>query len=192
MSIKDIFEYCECDFSSRNYTEGEAVLNANHIILVGETPSSDDFEINIFSLVLQTSALTGHPHEVKGTLIKEIYSSTRTNKHEEKLKIEEFKCSCKAGAGEKCKHIVSVLLYLYRNGTSTLDKISTTDMKCWWNERKGGRNDMYDPKPIDTFCCVKDLSEEREVYRKKLTPELMEEFALLFEKACPTSTFSRY
>lgn len=57
--------------------------------------------------MLKTSHLTDMPHEVNGK-IKILDSNTR------KLIIQNFACSCPAGASECCKHIVAALLYLNR------------------------------------------------------------------------------
>lgn len=113
LKMQDIFQFCKCDPYSRNYNEGESVLAARHVILVGQRDSdADEHEINIYALVLQTSSLTSPPHEIKGIIIKEeIFNKGRINI---KLHLEQFQCSCKAGAGEQCKHIVAVLLYLYK------------------------------------------------------------------------------
>lgn len=103
LRLKDIFNYCECDVNSRNYNEGESVLMANHVIVVGEEEiRTVEDEIKIYSLVLQTSNLNGPPHEIQGSICRKT------------LSVKKFTCSCKAGAGGKCKHVTAVLLYLNR------------------------------------------------------------------------------
>lgn len=113
ITITDIFKFCECDINSRNFSEGEAVFTAGHVQLVGETVSDDEYTINIYGLVVQTTALDD-AHEVKGTIVKEESLNSKQDMIKTKLHLEQFTCSCKAGAGEKCKHIVAVLLWLYQ------------------------------------------------------------------------------
>lgn len=103
LRLQDIFKYCDCDVYSRNYNEGEAVLNANHVMLVGEEEIvTVENEIKIYALVLQTSNLSGFPHVIQGSICRKSFT------------VKTFNCSCKAGAGGKCKHITAVLLYLNR------------------------------------------------------------------------------
>lgn len=114
IKLQDIFTICDCNASSRNYTEGENILDSDHVIFVGETPPDDEYTINIYGLVRKTSCLSSAPHEVKGTIVIEETANKGKDRINVRLRPEQFVCSCKAGAGEQCKHVVAVLLYLYR------------------------------------------------------------------------------
>lgn len=114
LKMKDIFKFCNATPESRNYNEGEQVLAAQHVLLVGQMESDNESSIKIYGLVLKTSGLTSPPHEVKGTIIKEEKINRKKGTVSFELHLEQFTCSCKAGAGEQCKHIVAVLLYLYK------------------------------------------------------------------------------
>ena len=100
LSICDVFTFLDGHNNARCVTEGEKIIRASHIIKIGIIEETDEI-IKIFALVLQTSHLLDKPHEIAGTLLKTIGS----------LKIECFKCSCKAGAGSSCKHIAAVLFF---------------------------------------------------------------------------------
>ncbi|CAI6363425.1 unnamed protein product [Macrosiphum euphorbiae] len=103
--------------------EGENILNSGHLINCGYIISKDLKEINILGMCLQTSAIRDKPHNKTGSL----------QLNENGLKVTKILCTCKAGNSQKCKHIVSTLLYLNRNGISSLEPISQTDLKCSWS-----------------------------------------------------------
>lgn len=100
LTINNILKFCGSS-EARNFCEGEALANAKHVVLCGKTPSNDGFH-HIYSLVLQTTALSSPPHEISGLIDKK------------SLLISKFFCSCKAGASECCKHVVAVLIYCSR------------------------------------------------------------------------------
>ena len=81
---------------------GEEVFSANHILLCGIKHQENNV-IKIRSRCLQSSHIADSPHKIDITI-----TLSENNK-----KIECF-CSCKAGAGKKCKHIFATLIYLYR------------------------------------------------------------------------------
>lgn len=99
VSLRSVFTYLKASPESRCVVEGEEILNANHIILIGSTTVSH-LSVEILGLCLQTSALKNNPHEIKG--IFEFIKST--------IEIRDFKCTCKAGMSGVCKHISAVLL----------------------------------------------------------------------------------
>lgn len=101
LTIDQIFFWAKTTNSSRNFLEGNRILYANHIEDIGVKIDSND-EVHLFAQCLQTSHSKESFHEIEGKLNKksgEIISMT---------------CSCKAGLGEKCKHIIAVLLYCSR------------------------------------------------------------------------------
>ncbi|KAK4882495.1 hypothetical protein RN001_005814 [Aquatica leii] len=60
-------------------------------------------------------------------------------------------CSCKAGAGGKCKHIIACLIFAYRND---LEPLSCTDIEQKWGQTK--THSVTDKtQPIQEFCHVK-------------------------------------
>ena len=67
ISLLDIIDYVGGE-KRRPVVEGQAVLNANHIIMCGITESGEDLKFN--QLCLQTSNLDGDLHEIEISLIK--------------------------------------------------------------------------------------------------------------------------
>ncbi|KAF0765339.1 SWIM-type domain-containing protein [Aphis craccivora] len=53
---------------------------------------------------------------------------------------ESLQLNENAGNSQKCKYIVSTLLHLNRNGISSLEPISQTDLKCSWSSQKTALN----------------------------------------------------
>lgn len=100
VSIVEYMKYVEGTEASRCVYEGEEVLNAGHIILFGKLNSSDLDKLTLCALCLQSSALSGDPHQIIGILL--IESSI--------VKIQKMHCSCKAGSSGRCKHISAVLI----------------------------------------------------------------------------------
>ena len=86
--------------SKRNFKEGERIINAGHIIYCRKNIDFNGL-VRLSAKCLSTSSLKGEPHEIKGELL----SSGR---------ILSMTCACKAGLGEKCKHVLGILLYCYR------------------------------------------------------------------------------
>lgn len=87
---------------SRNYVCGYEVADAKHLMYVGITKLLEN-ELKIIALCLQSSQLTGKPHEIN---LKITYDT--------KEKIIECKCSCAAGASGQCKHSTALLIHLCR------------------------------------------------------------------------------
>ncbi|EFA12075.1 hypothetical protein TcasGA2_TC006882 [Tribolium castaneum] len=116
LSVSEVCNYLQSTPASRNFVEGEAVLNAGHIILCGKTDAEDDW-INIFALSLQTSALKNNPHEIKGQI--EMLPNNI-------CKIKQMTCTCKAGLGGQCKHISAVLLHCTRISFTKLEKVCSS------------------------------------------------------------------
>ncbi|KAJ8975630.1 hypothetical protein NQ317_002804 [Molorchus minor] len=104
LSIGNVLKYLNATPDSRNFVEGERLLNASHLILCG-IEEKCEANLNIFALCLQTSALSSPPHEISG-IIK--------NSVENGMSVTSMSCTCKAGLGGTCKHIAAVLLYCTR------------------------------------------------------------------------------
>lgn len=92
VSLSDIFKYIGDRL--RPLTEGEEVLNAGHVIVCG---NKKEFPNVLVGLCLQSSYASGSPHEI------EIKLGRNTSEW-------QAKCTCKAGEGAMCKHIIAVLL----------------------------------------------------------------------------------
>lgn len=143
LSLKSIFDFVQCTTSSRNAVEGEEVLRAKQIILCGKVQQKNGLLIK--ALVIQSSHIRDKPHEISGTL----------NVDSTAIKIESFVCSCAAGASERCKHVVAVLLFLNRNNLNDIDTLSSTDVQCQWSKLKEPSLEQFKPVSIEHFCCVK-------------------------------------
>lgn len=118
LSLIDILEYLNAemkdveDGSRRCLKEGEAIVQSKHIISCGLMHSDNDKEnmsgsstvIGVMALCLQTSQMSGVPHQIKVLL------DTKTKDS----KIKKATCTCKAGLSGACKHVTGVLLHIYR------------------------------------------------------------------------------
>lgn len=100
LELSEICKYGACTVSSRNFREGEKLLNSNYITKCGRIRTESN-TYKIIAYCRQYSSPDEKPHEVKGDI-----NSTGS--------ICTFTCSCKAGLGEKCKHILAVLLFCSR------------------------------------------------------------------------------
>ena len=170
--MQEICQFAKCTPSSRNYIEGERVLNSGHVIYCGKE-HDESVVYKVIGYCLQTSSMRDNPHEINGKI--NINGSTET-----------MQCSCKAGLSEACKHIVGVLLYLsrleifviryfkqkigkckllpdfkcnillYRNDLSTLEIVSCTDRKCLWQIRHKTALEVYNPVTLKDHACLKE------------------------------------
>lgn len=113
LSLVSVLEYLEATNNSRCLIEGESVLQAKHLIVCGQIAQEcTEHSISIFALCLQTSHLTGKPHEINGKLMLD----------QDNVRIAPFKCSCKAGSG-KYKHIAAALLHCNRYVESRINEL---------------------------------------------------------------------
>ncbi|KAF2888798.1 hypothetical protein ILUMI_17375, partial [Ignelater luminosus] len=132
-NLGDIINYL--GESTRPFVEGEALFNAGHITKCGFADTNNI----ILGWCLQTSALNREPHAIRIQL-------------HPNLKKWMCHCSCKAGAGGKCKHIMGVLIFVYNN---EVEYLSCTDVQQVWGKRK---LDIYN-EPTQTFeelCHVQE------------------------------------
>ncbi|CAI6376997.1 unnamed protein product [Macrosiphum euphorbiae] len=140
VTVKNIY-LCELHFNSRSAIEGEQILKSKQIVLCGKIEMASVTQIS--ALIVQTSHLQDMPHSIFGELTKP------------EVEIIKFKCSCKAGASECCKHVVAILLFLNRNSVADLEIFSSTDITFQWSKLKEPTLTHYKPLPIDTFDCYK-------------------------------------
>lgn len=103
INIRVICDWAGTNPKQRNFVEGERILKAGHLIKFGKNKEKCERSgvVNFTAYCLKTSKLKENPHEINGevTLSGEISS---------------IQCSCKAGLGEQCKHIIATLLYCNR------------------------------------------------------------------------------
>lgn len=104
LGIADVCEALNGTPSSRNFVEGEDILRSKHLILC-EASKKTSSEVHVYALCLQTSALDSQPHTIEGML------KFDTKK---KVIVKTITCTCKAGDGQRCKHIAAALLYCNR------------------------------------------------------------------------------
>lgn len=101
--MNEICAFGKTDVSKNNYRQAERILKTtNNFFLCGkdaETPDNDS--VKITAKCIKTSAVRDKvPHEIVGEIKKD-------------GKIVSMVCTCVAGAGEQCKHVVATLLYCY-------------------------------------------------------------------------------
>ncbi|XP_028131157.2 uncharacterized protein LOC114326897 isoform X2 [Diabrotica virgifera virgifera] len=171
ISVSDIVEYC--GDSKRPLIEGEAVFDANHIFVCG-IKSKSTTTVEIFALCLQSSKIHDQPHEID---IKVSGEGTQ--------KTIKCACTCKAGAGQKCKHIIAVLLYVHREKITNLDDLGCTDLQQKWGKLKTHSKELYKDEPMENFCHVKKT--EDSVNKSGPSKEVLQACALNLIKAHPTS-----
>ncbi|XP_016844525.1 uncharacterized protein LOC103317374 [Nasonia vitripennis] len=141
ISMKNICDYAGTNPKQRKFIEGERVYKAKFIIKCGKTAVSEDSGTTSISAVcLQTTAVKDKsPHEINGEISRN-------------GDILHFKCTCKVGLGEKCKHIVATFLYIYQKGDD-LEVLSCTDKKCGWKQDHSKVLEEYDAAPLMQHSC---------------------------------------
>ena len=101
LSLTQVLTFLQCDCSSRCFVEGEWVVDAEHVILVGTSgPASASGVLEVVALCVQTSGVIADPHEIL-VRIAGVFREPS---------ITEAKCSCTAGLSAKCKHTSAVLI----------------------------------------------------------------------------------
>lgn len=111
LSLNEIFNLAGSNPVQKNFIDAEKILEAGHLIKCGKNEISLNSDVLSFTaLCLQSSYVKERPHEINGSVSKN-------------RKILSVKCSCTAGLGEKCKHVVVTFLYCYRHVILTLNII---------------------------------------------------------------------
>lgn len=85
---------------TRPLRTGQEIVDAGWVYAIGIAPLPASNKI--IGLVIQTSHLTGPPHEVHLEDIEDAHYKWKCS------------CSCKAGSGAKCKHIAACLIHIFR------------------------------------------------------------------------------
>lgn len=92
----------------RPIREGEQVLQAGFIVAIG-VKAKNDPELHVQALVLRTTGVT-----TKTPYVIEVWIDLSKPLGHRVTKDSSPECQCPAGASEKYKHIIAVLLYLSR------------------------------------------------------------------------------
>ena len=98
LTIAEICRFTASTPSCRNFVEGERVLHAGHVIFCGKE-AENETSTKVIAFCMQTSSLKDKPHEIRGEITLQGI-------------VKDAVCSCKAGLGKKCKHVVVVLFRL--------------------------------------------------------------------------------
>ncbi|KAF5302624.1 hypothetical protein FQR65_LT19099 [Abscondita terminalis] len=146
VSMTNIYCYVEknlkvTDRKTRPLEEGERLYLAGVVGNCG-------LENNVVKARCLTSKVSAEPHRIEITF---------GNYEGDKIIITSsgnVLCTCKAGAGEKCKHIVATLLYIYN--ASDLGPLSCTETEQAWGKRK--QKEIVEVIPVDEFCHVPSRS----------------------------------
>jgi len=97
-----------CVGFERPIREGEQVLEAGFIVAIGLKGKKND-ELHVQALVLRTKGVSSkNPYNI------EVWVDLSKQHGSRVVKDSSPECECPAGASEKCKHIMAVLLYLAR------------------------------------------------------------------------------
>lgn len=92
--VNEILDYLGSTPKSRNFIEGEQVVNSNHLLYRGILSESND-QYDLLSYCLQSSKNREDPHEINTVIAKT-------------GKVISSNCSCTAGQSQQCKHCAAV------------------------------------------------------------------------------------
>lgn len=136
--MEEICRFADTDIHKNNYKQGERILkSSDNFFFCGKTSKPDknsnmdenaventdenaeenaevnaeenadenaeenEGHISIIAKCIGTSGLRDDPHSIQGKIMNT-------------GKILSMLCSCKAGEGEKCKHVMATLLFIYK------------------------------------------------------------------------------
>ncbi|XP_074113714.1 uncharacterized protein LOC141536847 isoform X2 [Cotesia typhae] len=154
VSLQEICKFASATPASRNFTGGENIIDRGHLLNCGKVNHSDDSDVyHILGFCLQTAGLRNEPHEINGQISKN-------------GKIIGMECSCKAGLGSTCKHIVAVLLFCNRNNLEDFKDITCTDKKCAWNAPYKSALEKYEAKPLFEHKCFEGKQKKMKIKLK--------------------------
>ncbi|CAH2088298.1 unnamed protein product [Euphydryas editha] len=186
LSIVDVIK------ASAGYTKpmrsGEELLRSGMVISVGKKEKSNNI-IHIQALVLRTSGLNSkHPAIIKLWIdVSQEYGNRLIGDNEQEVtKV----CDCPAGASEKCKHILAVMLYLSRIEEADLEDLSCTDIEKQWGTLKTTALKEYEAKSLSEMCHVKG---QRDIYVKtmpEVTEEMKHRWRMKLIESTPDSEYS--
>ncbi|KAK0170632.1 hypothetical protein PV328_008459 [Microctonus aethiopoides] len=99
ISEQEICRWGQTNPCKRNYIKGKKIASVEHIMKSGELNGiNNNDEVRFVAFCMQTSHLKNKPHEINCSVSCD-------------GKILSMVCTCKAGLGEKCKHIFGTLFY---------------------------------------------------------------------------------
>ncbi|XP_046603613.1 uncharacterized protein LOC124297059 isoform X2 [Neodiprion virginianus] len=149
MSYVNLLDYLESTTRSRNFIEGEQVVNANHLIYTGILSENEE-QYELLSYCIQSSNTRGDPHEITTVISKtdKVISSV---------------CSCTAGNSGTCKHSAGVLVFCTRNDLAGFKTVSSTDRKCLWSAPRNACLEQYNPKPLSEHGCFNIKKNHKEL-----------------------------
>ncbi|XP_074102626.1 uncharacterized protein LOC141529811 [Cotesia typhae] len=159
LSINEILDHLGSTPKSRNFIEGEQVVNSNHLVYTGILNENSE-QYKLLSYCIQSSKNRDDPHEINTVI-------TKTGK------IVSSICSCTAGLSERCKHSAAVLLFCTRNDLTSLKIETSTDRKCLWSAPRDSCLEQYNAKPLSEHSCFKIKNNHLELDKdvKKLIKE---------------------
>lgn len=102
LTIEEICKWADTSIKSSNFTEGERILKAQHVIYCRKKMSNSEI-IDIFAKCLSAVRISDKDfiYDLRGQVF--ITGDIKT-----------LNCSCRAGQGEKCKNVLAALLRCYR------------------------------------------------------------------------------
>lgn len=100
LSVNVILDHLGSTPKSRNFIEGEQIVNSNHLIYTGILSENSE-QYKLLSYCIQSSKNREDPHEINTVIAKT-------------GKIISSQCSCAAGQSQQCKHSAAVLLFCSR------------------------------------------------------------------------------
>ncbi|GBP47580.1 hypothetical protein EVAR_40136_1 [Eumeta japonica] len=170
---------------------GEELLRSGMVISVGKKEEKNNNIIHVQALVLRTSGLNSkHPTIIKLWIdVSQEYGNRLVGDNEEEVtKV----CDCPAGASEKCKHILAVMLYLSRTEEADLEDLSCTDIEKQWGTLKTTALKEYEAKSLSEMCHVKG---QRDIYVKtmpEVTEEMESRWRMKLMQSTPNSEYSLF
>nr|XP_042911498.1 uncharacterized protein LOC122272199 [Parasteatoda tepidariorum] len=171
LKLVDILAYLERDEKSRSITEGEKIINSNHILTCGVVKQPLPRKRIIYAVCLRSTKLNSSPYVIEGALFQRMSGNG--------YGISQFNCSCPAGA--VCKHVAAVLLH----AVSSLEEISSTDKSYYWDKQKSSLK-KYDIVPLQDFCC----GSQKKDYAVSLSEDVLGSYESKILEACPNSALA--
>lgn len=114
--MEEICRFGGTDIHRNNYKQGERILKSSENFFfcgkisnldknaeenAAEKDDENAEQMSIIAKCIGTSGLREDPHSIQGKIANN-------------GKILSMLCSCKAGEGEKCKHVMATLLFIYK------------------------------------------------------------------------------
>nr|CAI5854920.1 unnamed protein product [Callosobruchus analis] len=139
----------------------EELLNANHVLLLGATEETEEY--------VETSAIKSSPHEIKGKLI--------INESKSPISLAAVKLAYLGLLSIEslmpfiallgfilfsAENVDNLYFYDFRQNIYLLVRLSTTDTRCYWSNKKKAVEQHYEATPILETECYKKLVTDKE------------------------------